>query len=120
MPITKSMVQKAKRDRAAADAQAAAQITKPSRKRQREAYNAVEREEKGPFQTLIRETRSQTRKRRAQESGVGSSRQATPPKRQQLGQGSKASRRRTAPRSSGPASRTKGSLSYGTIADHLI
>ncbi|KAL4758363.1 uncharacterized protein BDW70DRAFT_170428 [Aspergillus foveolatus] len=112
MPITKSMVQKAKRERAAADAQAAAQKPEPSRKRQRETDNAAEREEKGSFQTPIRETRSQTRKRQAQESEVGSSRQATPPKRRQPGQRSKASRRRTAPPSSGPISRSKGSLSY--------
>lgn len=120
MPITKSMVQKAKRERAAVDAQAAAQKAKPSRKRQRETDNAAEREEKGSFHSLIRETRSQTRKRRAQESEVRSSRQANPLKRQQPGQRSKASRRQIAPPSSGPVSRPKGSLSYGTIADLLI
>ncbi|KAL4748759.1 hypothetical protein BDW72DRAFT_205369 [Aspergillus terricola var. indicus] len=111
MPITKTMVQKARRERAAADVQAAAQKANPSRKRQRETDNAAKHEEKESFQNSIRETRSQTRKRQVQEPEVGPSGQATPPKRRRPAQRSKASRRRTAPSSSGPVTRSKGSLS---------
>ncbi|KAL4813764.1 hypothetical protein BDW67DRAFT_177595 [Aspergillus spinulosporus] len=110
MPITKSMVQKAKRERAAADAQAAAQKANPSRKRQRETDNAAELEEKGSDKTRMRETRSQTRKRQAQESKVGPSKQATSPMRRRSAQKSKASRRRTALPSPDHISRSKGSL----------
>ncbi|KAL4734929.1 hypothetical protein BDV11DRAFT_208934 [Aspergillus similis] len=111
MPITKSMVKKARREQAAADAQAAAQKANPSRKRQRETDSVAERAEKESFQIPVRETRSYTRKRQVQESEVGPSGQATPPKRRRPAQRSKASRRGTAPSTSGPVTRSKGSLS---------
>ncbi|KAL4974634.1 hypothetical protein BDW66DRAFT_167605 [Aspergillus desertorum] len=104
MPITKSMVQKARREQAAAEAQAAAQKAISSRKRQREADDTAEREEE-LAQKRVRETRPQTRKRQLQEPDHRPSEQATPPKRRRTAQRSKASRRRTAPFSSEAATR---------------
>ncbi|KAL4995336.1 hypothetical protein BDV10DRAFT_188165 [Aspergillus recurvatus] len=120
MPITKSMVQKAQREQAAAKSQAAAQKAKSPKKRQREVDDTAECEEEEPPRNPIRETRSQTRKRQLQESEVGPSRQATPPKRRSTSRRSKASRRQNSPSPSGPVTRFKGTLSDGTIADLLI
>ncbi|KAL5050957.1 hypothetical protein BDW71DRAFT_194068 [Aspergillus fruticulosus] len=111
MPITKTMVQRAERELAAAKAQAAAQKVNPSKKRQREADNSDEREEEESARKPTRETRSQTRKRQLQGSETGRSGQEMPTKRRRTAQRSKASPRRTDPSSSGPITRFNGSLS---------